>query len=210
VVAEGTETSLTFVRADRAATPAEVETISLELTCTNRQLPTRLAVGDVSAGTDTSPVFARFRNVTRPTASVPPPLGGDLYWKLLSHLSLSSLSLLDIAALRSLLALYHFRARVDRQAEQGLQVLLGGLRELQATPATRLVRGAPLRGLSVALTIDEAAVGGAGEAYLFGSVLDLFLASYVSLNSFSRLVVKGAKSSEVHEWPPRLGARTGL
>ncbi len=193
-----------------SAETAEIEVLSLELTCTNRQLPSKLNVGDLSVATPTSPTFARFRNISRPTPSVPPPLGGDLHWKLLSHLALNAQSLLDLDRFRALLGLYHFRARVDRQAEHGLRQLLDGIKRLSTAPETRLLRGAPIRGLSVEVEVDEENLAGEGEAYLFGSILNNFLSQYVSLNAFSRLTLKGLKFGEIHTWPIRIGGKTAL
>jgi len=185
----------------------DVATISSELTCSNRLLPTRLMIGDIAAATSASPTFAKFRNVTRPTASIAPTLGSDLHWRLLSHLSLNYLSLVDLEALRRLLGLYHFRARADRQAENSLRLLLQGIKAVKATPATRLFQGTPVRGLHVDMEVDEEGVGGEGEAYLLGTLLNEFFAQYVSLNAFSRLTVHGTTFGEIHQWPSRMGDR---
>jgi type VI secretion system protein ImpG len=194
----------------QAPTPGElpdVDVVSLELTCTNRQLPSKLNIGDLSTPTSTSPPFARFKNITRPTPSVLPPLSGDLHWRLLSHLALNYMSFANLETLRAVLGLYHFRARVDRQAEHGLRQLLDGIKRLVATPSTRLDRGAPVRGLSIELEVDEENFAGEGEAYLFGSILNEFFSQYASLNAFTRLTLKGLKFGEIHTWPIRLGER---
>jgi type VI secretion system protein ImpG len=185
----------------------DVETISSELTCSNRMLPSRLMIGDVSAPAGASPTFAKFRNITRPTASIPPTLGSDLHWRLLSHLTLNYLSLVDLEALRRLLGLYHFRARVDQKSENSLRLLLQGLKAVRSMPATRLFQGTPVRGLHVDLDVDEEGLGGEGETYLLGSVLNEFFAQYVSLNAFCRLTVNGTKFGEIYQWPSRMGDR---
>jgi type VI secretion system protein ImpG len=204
---EGWEVFLIPVPAQTPGELPDVEVLSLELTCTNRQLPSKLNVGDVATATSTSPAFARFKNITRPTPSVPPPLGGDLHWRLLSHLSLNYVSFADLETLRAVLGLYHFRARVDRQAEHGLRQLLDGIKRLSASPCTRLEQGAPIRGLAIELEVDEENFAGEGEAYLFGSILNEFFSQYASLNAFSRLTLKGLKFGEIHTWPIRLGDR---
>jgi type VI secretion system protein ImpG len=61
--------------------------------------------------------------------------------------------------------------------------------------------------LEVSLELDEDGFSGEGEMALFGTVFDEFLSQYVSLNSFSRLVIRGAKYGGVYEWPPRVGKR---
>lgn len=195
---------------DAPGAAPEVETLSLELTCSNGLLPVRLKIGDLSKPGPSTPSFARVRNVTPPTKPVAPPLGSGLYWKLLSHLSINYLSLTDLETLRSALALYHFRARADRQAETALRLLLDGLKRIAAAPEVRLLGGAPLRGLHVEVDVDEDALGGEGETFLFGTLLDEFLAQYVTVNAFCRLTLRGLKTGELHSWPMRTGARAAL
>jgi type VI secretion system protein ImpG len=190
--------------------PTSVETLSIELTCTNRQLPWQLKTGDVSVATSSSPNFARFRNITRPLPSVPPPLTGDLHWKLISHMAVNYMSLISVDAVRSILGLYHFRARVDRQAEQALKLLQEGIKKVSSTPVTRMLQGSPVRGLSMDLECEEDNFGGEGEMYFFGTIFNEFLAQYVSLNSFCRLSIKGLKHGEIHTWPMRIGERALL
>ncbi len=207
VAGEGTNVVLSVTGGLHQAQTPEVETLSVELSCTNRNLPGKLGLGDVCVSTSNAPNFARARNITRPTASIAPPMGDDLHWRLLSHLNLNYLSLLDIEALRTLLGLYNFRARHDRQAENAHRLMLGALQSISARPGVRLVQGAPVRGLEVEIEVDEDGLGGEGEAWLFGSVLSEFLGQYVSLNAFSRLTLKGVKYGEVHTWPAKSGKR---
>lgn len=207
VADDGNDVFITPLAPEATGVMPDIEVLSLELTCTNRQLPTKLKPGDVNASTSASPTFARFKNITKPTNAVPPPLGGDLHWRLLSHLALNYLSLIDLDTLRVMLGLYNFRARVDRQAENAQHLLLEGIKRIAAKPATRLVDGHPVRGLSVELDLDEENFGSEGEAYLFGGILDEFFAQYASLNAFIRLTVKGIKFGEIHAWPTRIGER---
>ena len=68
------------------------ETLSITLSCTNRHLPEHLVPGDIATPTPQTPLVAKFRNLTRPAASIPAPLDGDLPWRFLSHLALTHLS----------------------------------------------------------------------------------------------------------------------
>jgi type VI secretion system protein ImpG len=57
----------------------------------------------------------------------------------------------------------------------------------------------------VELELDEEMFAGAG-VFLFSSVIERFLAEYVSLNSFSQLAVRTKQRKEpLKEWPPRAG-----
>jgi type VI secretion system protein ImpG len=210
VTGSGSEVLITFLDPEDPAARPNIETITLELTCTNGQLAGKLDAGDVSVKTGNAPTFAKYRNITRPTPTVPPPLNDDLHWRLISHLSLNYMSLLSVDSLRSVIGLYNFRARIDRQTEQAHARLLEGIKAVQGKPASVLVDGVPVRGLDIELTVDEELLGGEGEAFFLGSVLNEFFAQYVSLNSFSRLAMKGAKRGEVWQWPARIGKRAIL
>jgi hypothetical protein len=61
----------------------------------------------------------------------------------------------------------------------------------RGAPTDRLYRGAPVRGVAADVELDEAGFAGEGEMYLFASILNEMLASYVSLNSFTQLTVTG-------------------
>lgn len=206
---QGTDLFVTFMEQGQPALFGD-ETISIELTCSNRHLPTSLGLGDVSRSTQSSPSGLEFKNVTPPTPPVRPPIEGDLFWSLLSHLSFNYLSILQPGALGELLRLYDFRARVDRQAERALTRKLEGLGAARGQPKLHVHRGATIRGMGVEVQVDEEKFGGEGEVYLFGCVLNEFLARYVTLNAFSQLTLRGKKYGEVHEWPPKTGARTIL
>ncbi|MBX3474515.1 MAG: type VI secretion system baseplate subunit TssF [Planctomycetes bacterium] len=197
--------AITFIDPPAGADRPNIETASIELTCTNGVLPARLEAGEINHKTQSSPLFAGFRSIGRPTPTVPAPLKDDLLWRLVAHLSLNYTSLLSVDALRAVVGLYNFRANVDRQAEQSHNRMLEGIKAVSGRPASVLMQGLPVRGLDVSLTLDEDLLGGEGELFLFGSVLDVFFAQYVSLNSFSRLSVTGAKLTEVYPWPARIG-----
>lgn len=204
----GTETFISFGGAPKLLEKLQV--VSLDLLCTNRLLPLALQVGDVRVRTPSTPVNLVLRNISRISAPVPPPLGSEVYWRLISHLSLGYQSIYDLERLRAVLGLYNFRARVDRQAEQALNLVLAGIQNPRARPETRFFRGTPVRGISVDLDLDELNFGGEGAMFLFASVLERFLALYVSLNSFSQLTVKGLRYGEEYRWPPRIGQRIAL
>lgn len=210
VVGDGTDSWLSFFSAPGDPALPDTETVSVSLTCTNRRLARSLRVGDVSVATSTSPEFARFRNISNVTPSLPPPLGGDLHWRLISHLALSQQGLTSVDALRTVLALYNFQAIHDRQAARENELRLAGIRTLTARPADALIGGAAARGRHTILEMDDANYANTGDLVLFCAVLDEFLAQYASLNTFSRLTVKTTGSGEEYAWKPRFGRRTIL
>lgn len=210
VVGDGTDTCISFVSADQKHVVPPTETISIDITVSNRNLASRLKVGDVNVATTNSPEFARFRNITPISRALRPPLGRGLHWRLISHLSLNYLSLLSVEALRGILELYNYQALYDRQAARENILRLEGLTSLEAKPVERLMHGAPMRGTSIMLQMNENNFAGEGDMYVFATVLNEFFALYASINALTELTVRGVKFGELYKWSPRLGKQAIL
>jgi type VI secretion system protein ImpG len=135
---------------------------------------------------------------------------GEIPWRLVSHLALNYLSLVEGAegegaqALRELLQLYAAFAEpaVARQVE--------GLRAVTSRPVVdRLPMPGPItfgRGLEIGLEFEEGTFGG-GSAFALGGVIEAFFRRYVALNSFTRTVVRTVERGEIMRWPARIGQR---
>jgi len=201
------DTTVAFLSSESANTAPPTETISMELTCTNRKLAEGLRTGDLSIATDSAPAFATFANIVGVTPSVVPPLSGDLHWRLISHLALNYLSIASVEALRETLRLYNVPALYDRQVARASELRLEGILQVRSTGTDRLVGGTPVRGTRVSVELREESFVGEGDLYLFGCVLDRFLALYATLNSFTQLQIRGRNSGETFEWPARVGSQ---
>lgn len=201
----GTDTYLSLVGPVAGGPSPEEETISTELTCTNRHLPAELRAGDIRELTDSSPPGVAFRNLVKPTETVSPPLGKGLHWRLISHMSLNYVSLTDAERFRELLRVYDFQQEHDAQRALAHQRMLEGIRAVRSDYRERMVRGAPIRGLQVAVELDEDHFAGEGDAYLFATILDRFMGLYVTLNAYSQLTVRFTRSGQVRSFPPRWG-----
>ncbi len=204
-VGSGTETYLSFVANSEVGAMPSTETVAVDMTCSNRNLCEKLKVGDICIGTSQSPSFASFKNISRITPSVPPPLEGKLLWRLISHLSINYLSLMDVTTLRGILSLYNFQALVDRQVARANELRLNGIKSVSARPEDILRHGAVFRGVAVNMKMQEDAFASEGEMYLFASVLNHFLNLYAAMNSYTRMTVHGVQQGGVYEWPPMLG-----
>jgi len=180
------------------------ETLSIELMCTNQNLPKKLKLGDISQACEETPEFLSFRNITPATPSYAPPLNRDFLWKLISNMSLNYLSLADVNALKVILETYDLPRYYDQHAEKVSKRLLGGLKSIKHQHVDRLHRGLPVRGLRTELTIDPEGYIGEGDLFVFASVLNEFFALYASLNSYHELRVKSTQG-EVYQWTPRMG-----
>jgi type VI secretion system protein ImpG len=179
------------------------ETISIELTCTNNNLPLQIPANGISSFAQSGPDFVHFRNITPVTRSYAPPINRDFLWKLISNMSLNYLSLANVDALKVILETYDLPRYYDPQAEKVSRQLLNGLKSISHRPVDRLFRGLPVRGLRTHLMVNAEGLG-QGALFLFASVLDEFFALYASLNSFHQLHVQTV-DGDVYEWTPRMG-----
>jgi type VI secretion system protein ImpG len=190
-----------------SGTPPVSETLSIYLMCTNGSLPEKLQIGDISMPTSSSPEFVECKNIQAPTTSVLPPLGSNLIWRLLSHLSLNYLSLAKTENLRALLDLYIFPESRDRPSTIAHRRRIGGIESVQTTISNRLVSGIMMRGQEIQMRLRQDHFASQGDLFLFSCVLDNFFGCYASINSYTSLIVQEAIKGNVYRWPERLGNR---
>ena len=180
------------------------ETLSIELTCTNQNLPRQLGLGDICLPCEDTPEFLTFRNISAVTPSYAPPLHRDFLWKLISNMSLNYLSLANVEALKVILETYDLPRYYDQHAEKVSKRLLDGLKNISHQHVGRLHRGLPVRDVRTQLTMNPEGYVGEGDLFLFASVLNEFFALYASLNSYHELRVQSTQG-EVYQWTPRMG-----
>lgn len=206
----GYETEISVVDADFSPLEARTDTLSLALTCTNRDLPARLAIGleggDLFAQSEID--AGSIGLLSRPSPSVRVPRGAAMAWRLVSHLSLNHVSLAaqGLAPLKELLALYDTR----RTAVSARHI--AGIVGIEQKPAVHWLPGRPyatfVRGVEIRLTFDEAHYVGTSLA-TFVRVLDTFFGLFVRLNSFVQLVaIAGRTGEEIMRCKPRSAAST--
>jgi type VI secretion system protein ImpG len=180
-------------------------TLDILATCTNRDLPARLPFGPgrptmrLCAG---GPIAA-IECLTKPTDPLRPGLGSRNLWKLISHLSLNHLSLMDASGspdpLREILALYDV---TDSDETRGR---IASIVSVQASRKIGRAGGEDgtgiARGMLVKVEFDESRFAG---AFLLASVLERFLGLYCSINSFTQLLATTRQRERaLRRWNPR-------
>jgi type VI secretion system protein ImpG len=204
---EGTDIYLSLV--DLSGQPAQpgVETLTVRCLCTNRDLPSRLNFGSEAGDFELEgmPSVRRILTLKKPTPALRAPVGKSALWRLISQLSLNYLSLVSEGkeALEEILRLYNFTDSTY------LEKQIQGIRSVESRRHFARVISENgisfVRGTRVDMMFDEEQFVGGG-VFLFASVLEQFLGLYVSMNSFSQLVVRTEQRKEVvKEWPPRAG-----
>jgi type VI secretion system protein ImpG len=206
---EGTEVALSLIDLATANVDPQASVLSVRTTCTNRDLPSRLPFGNQDSDFEMEGAAAMKRIVAlrKPTQPVRPELGKSTLWRLISHLSLNYLSLVEQGkdALQEILGLYD----VGRTAYS--QNVIQSILEIRSRPHfTRLIseQGVSFaRGLRIEMELDEDQFTGGG-AFLFANVLERFFGLSVSLNSFTQLsVTTPQRKGALHEWQPRSGRK---
>lgn len=219
----GQEVFLSLVDANEAPYSPEITQLGVRILCTNRDLPTLMPVGqkDGDFTLDINAPVSVIRCVAGPTRPGLSGTGrepgevsmtGGYAWRVISHLALNYVSLLDqspeegAAALREMLSLYsNYTPLADSQ--------INGILNINARPVTRrLPIPGPIsfgRGLEIDVTMEEVAFEKGGMV-LFGSVLEEFFSRYVSVNNLTETVVHSERGTEINRWPVRLGTRPTL
>ena len=208
----GSEVFISLVDAKNAPYKRQLSQLNITALCTNRHLPIQLpiSVGDTDLATELYSPVAFIRWVAVPTSPVASTAEGDPTWRIISHLSLNYLSLLDskdgqgAVALRDLLKLY-LNSNDTFMLRQ-----IDGIRSVLSSPIIRRVASAgPLtfaRGLEIKVVFDEEAFDGSG-IFLLGTVLAQFFARHVSINSFTETVIVSQRRGEIMRWPSLIGKR---
>jgi type VI secretion system protein ImpG len=206
---DGTEVSLSLVDLSTATVEPDATSLSVRTTCTNRDLPSRLPFGNQDSDFEMEGAVAMRRIVAlrKPTVPVRPNLGKSAMWRLVSHLSLNYLSLVDEgkSSLQEILRLYD----VGRTAYS--QNVIQSINHIHSKPHfTRLIseQGVSFaRGTRIEMEIDEDQFTGGG-AFLFAAVLERYFGLSASLNSFTQLSVTTPQRKEaLYEWQPRSGRK---
>jgi len=203
----GMDSYITFINQYEHSVFPETETVSIELTCSNRHLPTLLSVGDICIDTGTSPEYAEFENITHVTPSFAPPLDQGFHWRLISNMALNYMALTDVESLKAILATYDYKSYFDRQQALTGQHRLDAFDGIQSRVEDRLHQGVLVRGRKTIIRLRESHFGNEGDMFIFASVLNELFAMHCSLNSFHQLIVHGIENGEVYAWKPRTGSQ---
>lgn len=205
----GFEYEISIVDLDFDTRAEKTETLSIELTCTNRDLPAQLPFG--MAGGD---LFMEGGSLARSISLLRKPTQtvridrSKSHWRLISHLSLSQLSLTEagLETLKESLALYDVtRSAVTRK-------LIDGMRSIGHKVVSTRIAGNPfpsfVKGIEISLGVDpQHFVGTSVEQ--FARLLDHFFGLYVHTNSFTQLVViHHENGEELVRCLPRNGDQT--
>jgi type VI secretion system protein ImpG len=220
----GTDIFISIVDGDMAPHRPDLGQLGVRALCTNRHLPIQMTrgIGRTDFSLDINAPVNAVRILHGPTMPRPslvlagqdperPQIpSGRFAWRLISHLSLNYLSLLDSGtetgaeALREILKLY-----ADPKDRQNLRQIDGVRKVSHRSVTRRVLTPGPItfaRGLQITVTFDENSFEGQG-VFVLGAVLEQFFQKYVALNSFVETVIATQQRKEIMRWPAQMGRR---
>jgi type VI secretion system protein ImpG len=205
----GSDVYLSLVDLDFKPSNPPVELLSVRVTCTNRDFAGRLAWlkewGEIE-GEGLPLVQARC--LVPPTKTARPPMRGSLQWRLISHLSLNHLSIVQDGgreALQEILRLYAFNDEEDiRKRIAGIS----GVKSSSSASRVLFDSGVAFcRGLDIEVEFDELEYAGSG-VFLLAAVLERFFGLYSAVNSYSRVTARTRQRRAIlKRWPARIASQ---
>lgn len=211
---QGSEVFISLVDQHDAPFDRKLRQLGVDMLATNRDLPLLIPIGSEQ---DLRPVSSLplegIRIISGPTRPVAAIDEGQMHWRFISHLNLSYQSLAQpdpehsAKTLRELLGLYTVLgdAALGRYSD--------ALTRCNMQPVTRRMPGkGPIifgRGTAISIEVDEIPFAGASP-YVFGAVLERYLARHASINSFTEMQLVSAQRGVIGQWPARFGERGNL
>lgn len=207
----GTEVFVSLVDQNEAPYSETIRYLSVKALLTNRDLPCLVPRNGVSdlAVSDSIPV-ASVGLIRPPSTPKSPFAQREIAWRLIRQLGFNHLPLADMPhregaqALRDMLRLF---VSIDNNVQRRQIESLVGSRIERVT--RRLPGAGPLiygRGVLCTLSVDEEGFSGTSP-YLFGLVLEHYLARHVSINVFTQTALESMQRGVVARWPVRMGGR---
>ncbi|MES2114070.1 MAG: type VI secretion system baseplate subunit TssF [Pseudomonadota bacterium] len=204
----GFETQIALTDIDLNPLALETATVSIDLVCTNRDLPSTLQLGQPNGDLKLERASGGYpiRLLRKPSATYRFP--AEAHWRLISQLALNHRSLVqqDIAAFTELLQLHNLPQSPVQQRQIDA---IAGLSFKQARCwLNDRHGGARVNGFEIHLTLDLGAFAGSG-IHAFIQVLDHFFGLYAEINTYTQLCVFcKSTGKEIIRCLPRSGDST--
>ncbi|HSG72896.1 MAG TPA: type VI secretion system baseplate subunit TssF [Planctomycetaceae bacterium] len=208
---KGTEVYLSVTDLTGAESGQQGWILDIETTCLNRDLPGRLPFGGGQprlSFAEGGGTITELTCLVPPTPTLRPNLGEGNLWRLISHLTLSHLSIVGgergAESLQEIMKMYDYRDSSETQDLIASLISVSSERVVGRIPGERMGAG---YGLEVKLLFRKVSFSEKGVLVL-ALVLEHFLAEHCTINSFVRVVVEvEGREHPVRSGPPRAGRR---
>ncbi|EJV3517752.1 type VI secretion system baseplate subunit TssF [Escherichia coli] len=189
------------------------DVLSLDVICTNGDLPSSINNGDPNGDFDSDIPIANLQIIalTRPSRVRPPVTLSGLNWRIISQLSLNHILLSGregAVALREMLSVYNY------SNDPAIFSLIAWIQDLKITPVSSRLPGiyppVTARGIDITVILSQDAYMHP-ECFLFCSFLEKFLGLHAPVNSFTRVfTIIDNKEHTLKVWPLRTGKLSWL
>jgi len=211
----GTEVQLSLVDPKNAPVSENLRQLAVDTLCCNRDLPLMMPLGKSKTDftIETGAPCESVRCVGEPTRPASPLSEGDVSWDLIHQLSINFLGINDDESSSALTKLKTLLGLMMNKKDHAQTKQVDGIIDLKTRQITsRLPFPGPIcfgRGVAIEITVDELAYEG-NSVFMLGMILDQFFAQYVSINSFTQLVLNSSDRGEIYRWPIRIGLRSAI
>lgn len=211
----GSELYLSIVDPKTAPYSEDLQQLSVDTMCSNRDLPLMMPLGKGSTdfNVETGTPCESVRCIGEPTRPIVQLNDGSEAWDLINILSINFLGFTRDEQDDALVALKKLLLLMSDKTSHTQSKQIDGIVDMHIRKITgRLPLPGPIcfaRGIEITITLDETAYEGSSP-FMLGMVLDQFFAQFVSINSFSKLVLVSSNHKEIHQWPIRIGSHNTI
>jgi len=190
------EQSALFIQIVRSKKRSKVETVSLNLKCSNCSLASLLGPGDINTIDSKGLDFVNVKNITIPTEPVYPKIEGKELWTLINSLSLNYLSIANVDYLKKMLLLFEPKNDIANQMRiNGIDSV-----ELLSEPVRKIMKGGVVHGQLMNVYLNSKNFTNIGDMLVFSEIFSNFISMYISINSFCILrVIEKNKKEIIYE-----------
>lgn len=179
------------------------QVVSVEMDCTNGELPASLLAGDIRYRSVGIPDSVQVRNLAACEGMQYPPADSASEWRVLSALAANQMTLEDAGSLVGALKLHDWtQGHIHWRRLQAIKSLIG-------QQGCAFVDGVAVPGRDTTAELDLAGFTNEGDAVLFAEVLAHYLALSANVNSFVRLISRFS-NGVVRRWPAMTGQQLSI
>lgn len=175
------------------------EIVSIDVLCSNNNLPTGLKLGDINQVPDYKDLSTS--NLCIPTSIKHISIDDTVSWDLISTLCFNYQTMLDRASFLSVIRIYSAML----SSQNFFTILSDALLDFHAQTIYKINGFITQRGTLVTMHIEDSRFYCVGEVYKIGLVFAQFFASFAPINSFCELCIICTTSQMTFNYPATQG-----
>ncbi len=183
------------------------ENFICNVTATNGDKVNMLNINDIYLPTQTISSSLAFKNITKPTTEIPPIVDSYQHWSIISHLSLSTVFLKNIDAIKQLISDLNYHGYLNAPLKLKQDKALDGIVDVNTRPIDWIFNCDMQRGIEMIITLDPKCFENEGEMYRFSLMLTNVFPFCVTSNNFLMVKIINLDTQRIWELAPIHGSR---